>query len=60
MLVGARAVRPAAPAREAFAAAIAFETAGPPFTCGCGPVMKEGRRSTPPLSAITGCGWGCG
>ena len=28
-----------------------------PFTCGCGPVMKEGRRSTPPVSAITGCGW---
>ena len=33
---------------------------GAPLTCGCGPVMKEGRRSTPPLSAITGCGWGCG
>ena len=33
---------------------------GAPFTCGCGPVMKEGRRSTPPASAITGCGWGCG
>ena len=35
---------------------------GAPFTCGCGPVMKEGRRSTPPVSAITGCGcgWGCG
>ena len=47
-------------ARETFAAAIAFETAGAPFTCGCGPVMKEGRRSTPAVSAITGCGWGCG
>ena len=33
----------------------------PPLICGCGPVMKDGRRSTLPPSAIgTGCGWGCG
>ena len=34
--------------------------AGAPLICGCGPVMNDGRRSTLPLSAITGCGWGCG
>ena len=33
---------------------------GPPLICGCGPVMNDGRRSTLTLSAITGCGWGCG
>ena len=31
-----------------------------PLICGCGPVMNDGRRSTLTLSAITGCGWGCG
>ena len=57
---GARAVRTAPAARETFAAAIAFETATvPPLICGCGPVMKEGRRSTPPLSAAAGCGGCC-
>ena len=58
--VGTRAMRPAAPARETLAATAPSNPPGAPFTCGCGPVMKEGRRSTPPASAITGCGWGCG